>query len=71
MANITHKRTVTEKVTIKGLLSDDGSTITVVEKDFEREVLVQDYLNKFAGEYCELTLQTKSEDDLTDEDVQE
>lgn len=71
MANISHKRTVTEKIVIKGQLSDDATTITVAEKDSEREVTIQDYLNKFAGEYFEMSLQTKLEDDLTDEDIDE
>lgn len=68
MANLTHKKTVTEKVVIKGILSDDGKTITVMEKDVEKDVTVQDYVNKFVGEYIEVTLQTKSEDDLSDEE---
>lgn len=68
MANLTHKKTVTEKVVIKGILSDDGKTITVIEKDVEKDVTIQDYVNKFVGEYIEVTLQTKSEDDLSDEE---
>lgn len=68
MANLTHKKTVTEKVVIKGILSDDGKTITVMEKDVEKDVTIQDYVNKFVGEYIEVTLQTKSEDDLSDEE---
>ena len=68
MANLTHKKTVTEKVVIKGILSDDGKTITVMEKDAEKDVTIQDYIDKFVGEYIEVTLQTKSEDDLSDEE---
>lgn len=68
MANLTHKKTVTEKVVIKGILSDDGKTITVMEKDVEKDVTIQDYVNKFVGEYIEVTLQIKSEDDLSDEE---
>ena len=68
MANLTHKKTVTEKVVIKGILSDDGKTITVMEKDVEKDVTIQYYVNKFVGEYIEVTLQTKSEDDLSDEE---
>lgn len=68
MANLTHKKTVTEKVVIKGILSDNGKTITVMEKDTEKDVIIQDYIDKFVGEYIEVTLQTKSEDDLSDEE---
>lgn len=68
MANFSYKQTLTEKVTIKGVLSEDGKLITVTEKDGEKEVVVQDYLDKFKGDYIEVTLQTKSENDLSDED---
>lgn len=68
LANFTYKKTLTEKVTIKGMLSDDGKTITVTEKNNEKEVTVQDYLDKFKGDYIEVTLQTKSEDDLSEDE---
>ena len=68
MANFTYKRTLTDKVTIKGILSEDGKIVTVTEKDGEKEVTVQDYIDKFTGNYIEITLQTKSENDLADED---
>lgn len=68
MANFTYKKTLTEKVTIKGMLSDDGKVITVTEKDGDKEVTVQDYLDKFKGDYIEVTLQTKSEDDLSEDE---
>ena len=66
--NFTYKRTLTDKVTIKGILSDDGTTINVTEKDGEKEVTVQDYVDKFKGNYIEITLQTKSENDLSEDD---
>ena len=66
--NFTYKRTLTDKVTIKGILSDDGTTINVTEKDGEKEIKVQDYIDKFRGDYLEVTLQTKSENDLTEDD---
>ena len=68
MANFTYKRTLTDKVTIKGMLSEDGKSVTVTEKDYEKEVTVQDYIDKFKGDYIEITLQTKSENDLTEDD---
>ena len=70
LANFTYKRTLTDKVTIKGMLSEDGKIVTVTEKDGEKEVTVQDYIDKFKGDYIEITLQTKSENDLTDEEVE-
>ena len=68
MANFTYKRTLTDKVTIKGMLSEDGKIVTVTEKDYEKEVTVQDYIDKFKGDYIEITLQTKSENDMTEDD---
>lgn len=68
MANFTYKRTLTDKVTIKGMLSEDGKIVTVTEKDYEKKVTVQDYIDKFKGDYIEITLQTKSENDLTEDD---
>lgn len=68
MANFTYKRTLTDKVTIKGMLSEDGKVVTVTEKDCEKEVTVQDYIDKFKGDYIEITLQTKSENDLTEDE---
>jgi len=66
MANFTYKETKTEKVVIKGMLSDDGKTITVTEKNDDRDVSIQEYIDKFAGGYVEMTLGTKSENDLLD-----
>ena len=68
MANFTYKRTLTDKVTIKGMLSEDGKIVTVTEKDYEKKVTGQDYIDKFKGDYIEITLQTKSENDLTEDD---
>lgn len=51
------------------MLSED-EIVTVTEKDGEKEVTVQDYINKFKGDYIEITLQTKSENDLSDEEVE-
>lgn len=68
MANFTYKETKTEKVVIKGMLSDDGKTITVTEKNGDRDVSIQEYINKFSGGYVEMTLGTKSENDLLDDE---
>ena len=68
LANFTYKRTLTDKVTIKGMLSEDGKIVTVTEKDGEKEVTVQDYIDKFTGNYIEITLQTKSENDLSEDE---
>lgn len=66
--NLVYKRSIEDKVVIKGELSEDLTTIHVTEKDFDRDVILNDYLKEFAGEYVELTLKTKSEEDLLESD---
>ena len=68
MANFTYKRTTEDKGTIKGILSEDANTVTVSEKDGDKEVTIKDYLDKFADGYVEITIKNKSEDDLADSD---
>ena len=67
MKNLSYKKTLTEKIQIKGVLSDDAAMITVSDKEVEFEVALQDFLNRFAGEYVEITLSSKEEQDLSDE----
>ena len=64
MSNFTYRKTTEEKVTIKGILSEDASTVIVTEKNGDREVSVQEYLEKFSNGYVEITIKNKSEDDL-------
>lgn len=62
MANLTHKKTTTEKVTIKGIMNDEA---TMVDCDGEM-VVIQEYLDKFASGYIEIAFVTKEEEDLMD-----
>lgn len=66
--NLTYKKTTTEKVTIKGVLSDDATNITYVEDKAEKTVTIQDYLNKFASMAVEFSIGCKSDEDLIDEE---
>lgn len=66
--NLTYKKTTTEKVTIKGVLSDDATTITYVEDKAEKTATVQDYLDKFASMAVEFSIGCKSDEDLNDEE---
>lgn len=66
--NLVYKRSIEDKVVIKGELSEDTTKIHVTEKDFERDVILKDYLDEFAGGYVEITLKNKSEEDLLDSD---
>ena len=66
--NLTYRRSTTEKVTIKGVLSDDAKTITYVEDKAEKTATIQDYLDKFASMAVEFSIGCKSDEDLADEE---
>jgi hypothetical protein len=59
------KRSTTDKLNIKGTLSDDRASIVYVdENDTEQVVAISDLLNVFRNQPIEFTVQLKSEDDL-------
>lgn len=59
------KRNTVEKVAIKGLLSDDCSTITYTDENGnEKDVTVKDLLNAMKNQYIELSSQIKTEEEL-------
>lgn len=66
--SLTYKKTTTEKVTIKGVLSADAKTITYVEDKTEKTATIQDYLDKFASMAVEFSIGCKSDEDLTEDD---
>lgn len=62
---LSFKRNTTEKVAIKGLLSDDCSTITYTDENGnEKEITVKDLLNAMKNQYIELSSQIKTEEEL-------
>ena len=64
-SGLTFKRNTTEKVAIKGLLSDDCSTITYTDENGnEKDVTVKDLLNAMKNQYIELSSQIKTEEEL-------
>lgn len=66
--NLSYKRTTTEKVSIKGVLSNDATTITYKEDKSEKTVAIQDYLDKFASMAVEFSIGCKSDEDLAEEE---
>lgn len=59
------KRNVTDKLSVKGLLSEDGTFITYTdENDAEQDVKISDLLNAFKNQPIEFGVQLKSEDEL-------
>lgn len=64
-------RTITDKVSVKGILSDDGSTITYTDENKdEQEITVEECLKTFVGCPIDFSVSVKSEKDL-DEDNEE
>lgn len=64
--SLTYKKTTTEKVSIKGVLSADAKEITIVEDKEEKVLKIQDYLDKFASMAVEFTIGCKDEEDLSE-----
>ena len=59
------KRNITDQLSVKGILSEDGSFVTYKdENDVEQEVKISDLLNAFKNQEINFTVSLKSEDDL-------
>lgn len=59
------KRNITDKLSVKGVLSEDGTTITYTDKnDIEQDVKVSDLLNVFKNQPIEFGVQLKSDEEL-------
>lgn len=66
--NYTYKKNLTEKFSIKGDLSNDGTTISYIDGDKTmNEISVATCFAKFVGEPIELTISVKTVQDLEDE----
>lgn len=59
------KRNITDKLSVKGVLSEDGTFITYTdENDVEQEVKIADLLNAFKNQGIEFSVSLKSDEDL-------
>lgn len=59
------KRTTTDKIQVKGILSEDGIFITYEDDNkIEQEIKVADLLNAFVNQPIDLSVSLKSEEDL-------
>lgn len=69
MANQLKKtRTITDKVSVKGILSDDGTLITYMNDKTEEEITIADCLKAFLGKPVDFSISIKSEDELPESD---
>lgn len=65
MTALSYKKNTTEKFDVKGMLDAEAKTVTYEDKDSgEITINLQDYLNMFASMPVQITIQTKSEEEL-------
>ena len=68
MKNLSYIKSTSNKITVKGILSDGGTMITYEDADHnEQTVPVVKYLNAFDGQLVTFALATKIDEDLSDE----
>ncbi len=64
-SNLKFKRTTTDKLQVKGILSEDCTTVEYEDENgTERQVKVTDLLKPFMNQPIDLSASLKSEEDL-------
>ena len=64
-SKLSFKRNITDKLSVKGVLSEDGTFITYTdENDVEQGVKVSDLLKAFINQPIEFGVSLKSDEDL-------
>lgn len=64
-SKLSFKRNITDKLSVKGVLSEDGTFITYTdENDIEQDVKVSDLLKAFINQPIEFGVSLKSDEDL-------
>ena len=59
------KRNITDQLSVKGILSEDGTFVTYKdENDIEQEVKISDLLNAFKNQEINFNVSLKSDEDL-------
>ena len=59
------KRNITDQLSVKGVLSEDGSFVTYKdENDIEQEVKISDLLNAFKNQEINFSVSLKSDENL-------
>lgn len=68
-SQLTKTRIITDKVAVKGILSEDGTIITYTDENkIEQDISVADCLKSFVGKPIDFSVSIKSEDELPEED---
>ena len=68
-SQLTKTRVITDKVAVKGILSEDGTIITYKDENkVEQDISVVDCLKAFVGQPIDFSVSIKLEDELPEED---
>lgn len=71
-SQLSKTRVITDKVSVKGMLSDDGTTITYNDENkIKQEITVEDCLSMFKGKLIDFSVCIKSENELVEEESEE
>ncbi len=64
-SKLSYKRSITDKLNIEGVLSNDGILITYEDENgFEQDVSVADLLTAFKDQRIKFSVQLKTDEDL-------
>lgn len=64
-SKLSFKRNITDKLTVKGMLSEDATFITYIDEcDTEQNIKVCDLLKSFINQPIEFCVSIKSDEDL-------
>ena len=64
-SKLTFVRNTVNKLSVKGILSEDGTYITYTdENDCEQDIYISDLLNAFKNQEIEFAVQLKNSEDL-------
>ena len=64
-SKLSYKRSITDKLNIEGVLSNDGTLITYEDENgFEQDVAVADLLTAFKNQRIKFSVQLKTDEDL-------
>ena len=64
-SKLSFKRSTTDKLSVKGIISEDGTTITYTdENDVDQDVKISDLVNAFINQPVELSISLKNDEDL-------
>lgn len=70
--NYSYTRSLTDKLAIKGELSEDGKTIKYIDENKEESIVsIDKCFEPFKSEFIELTIAVKMNQDLGDDSVEE